>query len=432
MRGKITKSAVDSLVARDAAEVTLWDSEIRGFGVRARRGGAKTYILHYRAGTGRNAPLRKLTIGRHGSPWTPQTARVEAKRLLGLVASGEDPAIVRSAERRAMTVAELCDLYLAEGATHKKPSTLKADRGRITHHIRPLLGSKLVQKISRADIERMMVDVKTGTTAAAPLKDRKRPPGSLATGGAGVAAQCVALLSTLLTFAVARELRSDNPAKGIKKPPTRKMERFLSEQEISRLAAALDVEAEVSGNPFPVAAIKLLLLTGARRGEIIGLQWQNVDFDRKCLRLPDSKTGAKVIFLNEPALEVIRSLHRLKNNLHVIPGTIEGAAFVGIDKVWARMRASAGLLGVRLHDLRHSFASMGVADGLSLPVIGALLGHKHAATTSRYAHLSADPLRAANDVVGTRIAAAMNRTSDVAGHTAKKTLTMPYQPRRTS
>jgi len=218
VRAKITKWAVDNLAPKDAVEVALWDTEIKGFGVRARRGGAKTYILHYRAGAGRNAPLRKLTIGRHGSPWTPQTARVEAKRLLGLVASGEDPAQARSAERRAMSLAELSDLYLAEGATHKKPSTLKADRGRITHHIKPLLGQKLVEKIARADIERMMIDVKTGSTASSLPKGCKRPPGSLPSGGTGVAAQCVALMSTLLTFAVMRGLRSDNPAKGIKKP----------------------------------------------------------------------------------------------------------------------------------------------------------------------------------------------------------------------
>jgi len=188
VRAKITKWAVDNLAPKDAVEVALWDTEIKGFGVRARRGGAKTYILHYRAGAGRNAPLRKLTIGRHGSPWTPQTARVEAKRLLGLVASGEDPAQARSAERRAMSLAELNDLYLAEGATHKKPSTLKADRGRITHHIKPLLGQKLVEKITRADIERMMIDVKTGSTASSLPKGCKRPPGSLPSGGTGVAA----------------------------------------------------------------------------------------------------------------------------------------------------------------------------------------------------------------------------------------------------
>jgi hypothetical protein len=232
VRGKITKRTVDFLVPKDNAEVVLWDTEIKGLGVRARNGGSKTYILHYRAGAGRNAPLRKITIGRHGSPWTPQTARVEAKRVLGLVASGEDPAQVRSAERRAMTVAELCDLYLTEGATHKKASTLKADRGRITHHIKPLLGQKLIEKITRADIERMMIEVKTGSTATSRLKDGKRPPGSIPTGGAGVAAQCVTLISTLSTFAMARGLRSDNPARGVKKPPVRKMERFLSEDEI--------------------------------------------------------------------------------------------------------------------------------------------------------------------------------------------------------
>ena len=433
MRGKITKWAVDNLAPKDAVEVALWDSEIKGFGVRARRGGTKTYILHYRAGAGRNAPLRKLTIGKHGSPWTPQTARVQAKRLLGLVASGEDPAQAWSAERRAMTVAELSDLYLAEGATHKKPSTLKADRGRITHHIKPLLGQKLVEKITRADIERLMIDVKTGSTAASPRKDSKRSPGSLPTGGTGVAAQCVALVSTLFTFAIARGLRSDNPAKGIKKPPVRKMERFLSEEEIARLALALDAETAETGNPYPSAGIKLLLLTGARRGEITGLQWQNVDFVRKCLRLPDSKTGAKVVFLSEPALEVMRVMPRMKNNPHVIPGkTRDGAALVGIDKIWVRVRASAGLHRVRLHDLRHSFASMAVGDGLSLPVIGALLGHKHPTTTGRYAHLSADPLRAANDVIGMRIAAAMNRTSDIDDNVAEKIVSMPCKTKLAS
>jgi integrase len=407
VRGKITKRAVDSLTVNHSAEVVLWDNETKGFGVRTRSGGTKTYILHYRAGAGRGGQLRKLTIGRHGSPWTAQTARTEAKRLLGLVAAGQDPAQSRTAERQAVTVAELCDLYLAEGSTHKKPSTLKADRGRIIHHIKPLLGKKSVQKIGRADIERMMADVKSGSTACSPPKGRKRPPGSLPNGGTGVAAQCVALVSTLLTFAVARGLRSDNPAKGIKKPPIRKLERFLLAEEISRLATALEAEAEMTGNPYPSAAIKLLLLTGARRGEIIGLQWQNVDFSRKCLRLPDSKTGAKVVFLSEPALEILRSLPRVSNNLHVISGSRVGAPFIGIDKVWARVRTAAALRDVRLHDLRHSFASVAVGDGFSLPIIGALLGHKNAATTARYAHLASDPLRAANDAVGAKIAAAL-------------------------
>jgi integrase len=407
MRGKITKQAVDAVGLNADGDKVLWDSEIKGFGLRARRGGAMTYILHYRVGGGRRAPLRKLTIGRHGSPWTPQTARVEAKRLLGLVAAGGDPAKARTTERSAITVAELCDLYLAEGTTHKKASTLRADRGRITHHIKPLIGNTVVAKIGRADIERMMVEVKSGKTAVSPPKDRKRPAGSLPTGGRGAAAQCVALISTLLEFSVARGYRPDNPAKGIKKPPVRKMDRYLSDEEIARLSVALEAEAKKTGNQFAVAAIKLLLLTGARRGEITGLQWQNVDLGRKFLRLPDSKTGAKVIFLNNAAREILRSLPRYNNNLHVIPGTRPGGPFVGLDKIWHRIRAAAGLRDVRLHDLRHSFASVAAGGGLSLPVIGALLGHKHAATTARYAHLAAVPLQAANDAVGAKIAAAM-------------------------
>jgi hypothetical protein len=146
--------------------VVLWDQEVRGFGIRVRAGGAKTYILHYRAGTGRGAQLRKLTIGKHGSPWTPTNARNEAKRLLGLIASGEDPAERRATERKALTVAELCDLYLAEGATHKKASTLKSDLGRIVHHIKPLLGRVRVDKIARGDIERLLIDIKAGKTAS--------------------------------------------------------------------------------------------------------------------------------------------------------------------------------------------------------------------------------------------------------------------------
>ena len=276
---------------------------------------------------------------------------------------------------------------------------------------------------------RLLTDVKAGRTAAK-RTDGKRRPGSITTGGAGVAAQCVALMSTLLGFAVARGLRPDNPALGIKKPPTRKMERFLSEAEIARLAMALDAEANRTGDPYPAAAIKLLLLTGGRRGEVIGLQWPHIDFERACLRLPDSKTGAKVIYLNPPALELLATMPRMSANSHVFVGKRKGGPLGGIDKVWFRIRAAAGLQQVRLHDLRHSFASMGVAGGLSLPIIGALLGHKHAATTGRYAHLSADPLRTANDMVGARIAAAMKCASNLDNPPAKDINRVPSQQSR--
>ena len=236
----------------------------------------------------------------------------------------------------------------------------------------------------------------------------------MATGGRGVAAQCVALVGALFAFAVGRALCADNPARGVKKAPVRKVERFLSEAEIARLAGALDAEAQRTGNPYPSAAIKLLLLTGCRRGEIVNLHWEHVDFEHECLRLPDSKTGAKIVYLNAPARVLLQELPRMADNSRVIPGMRADSASAAIENAWERVRGAADLSGVRLHDLRHSFASVGAAGGLSLPIIGALLGHKHATTTARYAHLSADPLRAANDAVGARIAAAMSRKSDPA------------------
>jgi integrase len=202
----------------------------------------------------------------------------------------------------------------------------------------------------------------------------------------------------------------------------RKLERFLSEAEIARLAEALDTEAQHSGNPYPSSAIKLLLLTGCRRGEIVNLRWEHVDFERECLRLPDSKTGAKIVYLNAPARVLLQELPRMAENPRVFPGTRADSASAAIQNAWERVRAAAGLDGVRTHDLRHSFASVGAADGLSLPIIGALLGHKHATTTARYAHLSAHPLRAANDAVGARIAAAMSRRTVTAGSVHATTL----------
>ncbi len=210
-------------------------------------------------------------------------------------------------------------------------------------------------------------------------------------------------------LATDRGLCADNPARAVKKAPVRKVERFLSEAELARLAEALEVETEKSGNPYTPAAIRLLLLTGCRKSEIVNLRWDHVDFERECLRLPDSKSGAKVVYLNGPARALLRELSRLAARPRVIPAMRAESAAPAIDKVWSRVRKRAELSDVRLHDLRHSFAGVGAIGGLSLPVIGALLGHKHSGTTARDAHLSADPLRAANEAVGARIEAAMRR-----------------------
>jgi integrase len=183
-----------------------------------------------------------------------------------------------------------------------------------------------------------------------------------------------------------------------------------SSESFSALAESLDRESEVSG-AFGVAAIKLLMFTGCRRSEVLRLRWRDVDLERRCLRLPDSKTGAKTVYLNAPAVALLEQLPQVEGNPHVMVGNRPGSSLIGIDKLWFRTRKRAGLSDVRLHDLRHSFASIGAISGLSLPVIGALLGHKHSTTTARYAYLSADPLRAANESVGARIAAAMAKKS---------------------
>lgn len=401
MQGRITKRAVD-LMPADAGEIILWDTEIKGFGIRARGTATKSYIIQYRAGRGRRAPIRKLTIGKHGSPWTPDTARIEAKRILGLVAGGADPATDRDTEGEDLSFSELCDLYLSEGVGHKKLSTIKADKARIEHHLKPLLGKHGTRDLNRTHIERMLIDVKGGRKIL--LARTKRGPGSTPSGGPGVGAQCVALVSSIYSFAIGRRLATENPAKGVKKPRVRSMQRFLSQEELLRLGGALRLEGVSAANQFAVAAIWLLLFTGARRGEILSLRWDQVDFDRLCLRLPDSKTGSKVIYLNDPAINVLRSLPRLANNPFVIAGTKEGGRFVAIDKVWFKLRKIAGLSDVRLHDLRHSFASVGVAEGAGLPILGALLGHKHTSTTARYAHLADQPVRQANNMIGERLA----------------------------
>jgi integrase len=182
-----------------------------------------------------------------------------------------------------------------------------------------VLGKLRADRIGRAEIERMRNAVAAGKTAMKVTSGEKRRPGSIAVGGKGAAAQCVALVSSIYAFASGRGTCVDNPARGVKKAPVRRLERFLSEAEIARLAKVLDAEAQKSGNPYPSAAIRLLLLTGCRKSEITNLRWDHFDLERECLRLPDSKTGAKVIYLNAPAREVLRELPRMAYSLRVIP-----------------------------------------------------------------------------------------------------------------
>ncbi len=403
-RGRITKQSVDATKA-GKYDNYLWDSELAGFGLKVTAAGGKTYLVQFRLG-GRRGRTRRVTIGRHGSPWTPDKARKEAKRLLGEVAAGRDPAEERTQARRDPTIAELCELYLTEGCATKKPSTLATDKGRIERHIKPLLGHRKVSSISRADVKRFMQDVANGKTAA-DIKTGNNRGRAIVKGGTGTATRTVGLLGGIFTFAVEIGLRPDNPVRGVKRFKDKKYERFLSPSEMAQLGAALSAAQQEGEGLFAVAAIRLLILTGARKSEILTLKWEHVDTERSCLRLPDSKTGAKVIPLGAAALEALSEIPRIEGNPYVFPG-LEDRHFVGLQRAWERIRKRAGLEDVRLHDLRHSFASVAVAGGDSLYLVGKVLGHKQAGTTERYVHLSDDPVHAVADRTASSIAAAMN------------------------
>ena len=418
---KLTKRVVDAAKPAER-DLLLWDDEVSGFGLKVTPAGRKVYVLQYRM-AGRGSSTRRLTIGRHGAPWTPEVARREATSLLGRVKAGEDPATAREAAKRDLTVAQLCDLYLMEGCATKKASTLATDRARIERHIKPLLGRKQLSRLSRADIERFLSDVANGKTKV-DEKTKKRGR-AIVRGGKGTASRTVGLLGGIMTFAAGRGLIGVNPVHGVKRFPDQKGERFLSAQELQRLGGALEKAERAGVNPHAIAAIRLLILTGCRRGEVLGLKWDWVDFEHACLRLPDSKTGAKIVLLGAPALQLLANLPRYEGSPYVFPATAkrtqgmrdggrtqrlhrDDAHFVGLPRVWQDITERADLKGVRLHDLRHSFASVAAAGGDSLVVIGKLLGHRNASTTHRYAHLAADPVRAAADRIAETIAASMN------------------------
>ena len=383
MRGKITKRAVDELAK--AGDGVLWDGELKGFGARC-RGDGVAYLLRYRLGSGRGAPIRTVTIGRHGSPWNPGTARAEARRILAAVATGGDPAGDRQAALEAPTVADAVARFLAEHAEAKrKPSTAREYRRLLEAHVLPALGKRPVGEVTRAEIARLHHAL------------RKAPY---------QANRVLAVVSKLFSLTELWGWRPDgsNPCRRIERYREAKREAMLSGDELARLGAALEA-AECS--PWAKAAVRLLLFTGARLGEVLGLRWDQVDFERGEARLSDSKTGAKTLQIPPAALAVLAELPRLEGNPHVIAGQRAGAGLVNLSKPWRAIRAAAGLPTLRIHDLRHAFASIGAGAGMGLPIIGRLLGHTQAATTARYAHVQSDPAKAAAAAIAGQIEAAM-------------------------
>lgn len=413
MDGKrITKRLVDGL-SPGASEYFVWDSKLPGFGLRVQRSGVMSYVAKYRAGSGRSAPTRRVTLGRVGKI-TPDEAEKLAKRVLGAVAHGADPAAAKSADRRGATLKELADMFLTDHvAAKRKPATADHYKLILHNHVLPALGNRKADQVTAVDIARLHARM------------RERPY---------LANRTVAVIGSLYSFAGRRRLllpAGFNPARNLDKYPERGRERFLTTAELTRLGDALR-EAETIGIPCDVddtkptakhapknrrtvigqhaaAAIRLLLFCGARLREILHLRWEHVDLERGLLFLTDSKTGKKAIVLNAPAMAVLAALPRVGG--YVIAGqdagTDEEKPRADLNKPWRAVRKRAELEGVRLHDLRHTHASIGAGAGLGLPIIGKLLGHTKAATTQKYAHLDVDPLRRASDHIGARLAEAL-------------------------
>jgi integrase len=422
---RISKRSVDALKCEPGKDRTfLWDDALAGFGAAAFASGKKVYVAQYRQ-AGRS---RRITIGEHGR-LTPDEARREAKKLLGAVEGGADPIAERQAARAVPAFNECADAFMSRhAATKLKPRTADSYEELLRLYIRSALGAMRITDIRRADLSKLHHSLLSKPATAN---------------------RAVAVISAIWNYTAAE--RDDltlppNPCKGIKRNTEEGKERFLSVDELARLGDAL-AEAETIGlpyeidetkpnakhapkpgnrrrriDPYAIAAIRLLILTGARLNEVLKARWDYIDFDRGLMNLPTSKTGKKSIFLSAAALEVLADLPRMEGNSHIFPGDKDGQPRADLKKPWQAVNHAAGLQGLRLHDLRHSFASVGAGGGLGLPIIGKLLGHSQPATTARYAHLDADPMRRAVDIIGHTISAAMKRKPSAEVVSIKRTM----------
>ena len=428
---KLTKREIEKLKPAEKPYVA-WCGALPGFGLSVRPSGVMSFIAQYDFG-GRAGSTRRATIGRFGD-WTPDEARMEAEDILRAAKRGVDHVEAKAKKKAELTVAELCDEYLRDGCEHKKPSTVAMDKGRIERHIKPHGIAKMkIGDVRDLHIERLKKDI--AKTREVP---RENSDSLLKIGGKGTATRTIRMLGGIFSYAVKQKYIKENPRKGVELYKDNKNERFLSDEEIQRLGEALR-EAETVGlpwqpklgpnakhvpkiaatarekiSPHAIAAIRLLMLTGCRLREILNLQWSHVDLERGILNLPTSKTGAKKVLVGAAALKVLADLERIDGNPFVIVGEAKDKPRSDLKRPWKRITEHAGLnvdsegnpKALRLHDLRHSFASMGVASNLGLSIVGKLLGHASTSTTQRYAHVGESAERRALNEIENKIAAA--------------------------
>jgi integrase len=435
VRAKITKRLVDATTAGEA-ETWVWDTALKGFFLRVYPSGRKVYGLKCRV----DGRQRMHTIGTHGSPWTPDEARIAADNVLRQAKRGEDPNEAKRIAREALTVGELIDAYLEQGRLDKpakRESTWAVDASNLNRHIRPLLGRKIANKLTKTEAIRALTDIELGKTAA-DIKTGKRGRARV-TGGTGTARRTGITVAAMFAWGIEHShlQRADNPfsKRGLGMSPSR--ERFLSEDEAARFFEAI---SKLQGNgelsDAFADALRLLLLTGARKTEVLGLRWSEWSHNRSMLILPPARTkaggrtGERRIPLSPPATEILqRRLADARTKLaeakggpsplrtsqmrpFVFPATRGNGHAIGLRRPFVRVCEEAGLDSFRIHDLRHSFASFAIADGASLFLTGKLLGHASARTTERYAHLANDPLQDAVTRIGNRFSQTVQGEDD--------------------
>lgn len=393
----ITVTAVEAM----GSDEVIHDTKVKGFMVR-RRDGAPSYAIKMRV----NGRQRFFTIGRHGQPWTPETARKQAIKILADPSVGE-----RIKDSAPLPFKEAAERFLAVEGPKLRPSSLGDYTQLVRDYLIPAFGKMPVDGVSYSDVN------------AAHARWKAKPR---------AANFALAVMSRIMTWAEDEKLRprNSNPCRRITRYETQPREVFLQADQLARLGQSLDnVERENLIGPVVVAAFRLLLLTGARLSEILTLKWDHVDLERRMLFLPTSKTGKKAIALNDAAMDVLSKLPRLKHNPYVLIGKKNGGHLTAIQKPWRIIRARAKLDHVRIHDLRHTYASFAVAAGGSLPIIGRQLGHSQPSTTQKYSHLTDTPVQQLAQTTGTLLADALRKKpQEPTPHIAPKVDEPLYEP----
>lgn len=420
---KINKSFIDKITEKDIGK-TFWDDNLKGFGIRVQPK-SKSWVIMYRNQYGKQ---KMFTLGKFGKI-TPEQAREKAQKILADITLNHiDPALEKTGNKKAITVSELCEIYMDEATFNKKNSTIINDRSRIERHIKPLIGNMAVKELQKEHLDKMVLSIIKGDTAYTAKSSKKRGIINVK-GGKSIAKRTLEMLSSILSFAKLRGYINENPALGVKKPKTNKREEFLTIDEINLFGKALRAAEELHvGTATAINALKLLILTGCRKNEILTLKWDYVDFKNQCFRFPDTKTGAQIRPFGVYAKILLNEIKKQDNSQDwVFPATRGSGHFIGLLKVFNKIcqiptnykkehseeeKKPFISKNICLHSLRHSFASIGADMNYNELTIAGLLGHKLGGVTNRYSHNVDASLIYAADSISKKIAEALDNNDE--------------------